>query len=158
MFFNIKFKTCLKIILVFLICFSILFISKIFSNKVIMTTENYTAILKEYHDEPYKYEGQKIKTSGYVFRTKDFKENQFVIARDMLINETDSQIVGFLCEYPNASEILTNEWISAEGIIHIGNYYGPMPILHLIKFKSIPKPNSPFVFLPDETRRRPLKV
>lgn len=150
MFFNIKLKTCLKIILVILICFLLLLFSKNFNNTVTMTTENYTNILKEYHEHPYKYEGQKIKTSGYVFRSKDFNENQFVIARDMLVNEKESQIVGFLCESPEAFKLLNNEWVSAEGHIYIGNYYGPMPIINLTKIKSIAKPDSPFVSLPSQ--------
>lgn len=150
MFLNIKLKTCIKVILVILICFFILLFSKIFNTTITMTPENYTNILKTFHDQPYKYERQKVKTSGYIFRAKDFKKNQFVIARDMLINQNDSQIVGFLCEYPEASEFLTNEWVSAEGNIYIGNYYGAMPILNLTKIKSITKPNCPFVYPPKD--------
>ncbi len=150
MFLNIKFKTCIKILLVILICFLLLLFSKFFDDTIVMTNENFTEILKEYHDQPYKYEGTKIKTSGYVFRVKDLTENQFVIARDMLINEKESQIVGFLCEYPKASEVLNNEWVSAEGTLYVGNYHGPMPILKLTKIKSIPKINSPFVSPPTD--------
>ena len=147
---NIKIKTCLKIIFVILICFFILLFSNLFDSTVNMTSENYTTILKEYHDTPYKYEGQKIKTSGYIFRNKDFTNNQFVIARDMLISEDETQIVGFLCESINASKFLNNEWVCAEGNIYVGNYYGPMPIIRLTKINSISKPNSPFVLPPKD--------
>ncbi len=146
MFFNIKMNTIIKIIGVLIICLTLLFISGFFKNMPIeMTNENYTKILKEYHDNPFKYEGKKIKTSGFVFRAKDFNDNQIVIARDMLIGNNESQIVGFLCEYNGAKDLHNEEWISAEGQIYIGNYYGTMPILKLSKIKKIAKPSNPFV-------------
>ena len=79
-----------------------------------MTSENYSEILKKIHDSPYEYENKKIKMVGYVFRGKDFNVNQIVIARDMLINETESRIIGFLCEAPEVQELKDNEWVSVE--------------------------------------------
>ena len=63
-------------------------------------TENYTNILKAVHDNPDSYIGMKINFTGYIYRVIDFKEEQFVIARDMFINESKTQavVVGFLCE------------------------------------------------------------
>ena len=104
-----------------------------------MTEENFISILKEYHDNPYKYAGKKIKTSGYVFKAADFQKNQFVIARDMWISKDDFHIVGFLCELDDAIQYQENEWVSAEGKIYIGNYYGPMPIIKIDKIKTIDK-------------------
>ena len=53
-------------------------------------TENYTNILKAVHDNPDSYIGMKINFTGYIYRVIDFKEEQFVIARDMFINESDA--------------------------------------------------------------------
>lgn len=77
-----------------------------------MTSENYSEILKKIHDSPYEYENKKIEMVGYVFRAKDFNINQIVVARDMLINESESRIIGFLCESPQVQELEDNEWIS----------------------------------------------
>ena len=68
--------------------------------------ENYTNILKAVHDDLDSYVGLKIKFVGYVYRIIDFKENQFVLARDMLINEeqTQSVVVGFFCEYKDTNK------------------------------------------------------
>lgn len=82
------------------------------SNTIKMTSENYSEILKKIHDSPYEYENKKIEMVGYVFRANDFNSNQFVVARDMLINESESRIIGFLCENPNAQELNNNEWIA----------------------------------------------
>lgn len=81
------------------------------SNTIKMTSENYSEILKKIHDSPYEYENKKIEMIGYVFRANDFNINQIVVARDMLINESESRIIGFLCESPQAQEIQNNEWI-----------------------------------------------
>ena len=79
-----------------------------------MTSENYSSILKKIHDSPYEYENKKIEMVGYVFRTNDFNVNQIVVARDMLINESESRIIGFLCESPQVQELENNEWISVK--------------------------------------------
>ncbi len=146
---NIKFKTILKIFFILSFLVSLLLALSMRSNTIIMTNENFTQILKECHDNPYKYEGKKVKTSGYIFRIKDFKDNQLVIARDMWINENDSHVVGFLCEVNDYSSFKDSEWVLAEGILYIGNYFGPMPILKIEKISTIEKPSSPFVLPPE---------
>ncbi len=51
-----------------------------------LTIHNYTDILKMVHNDLEKYIGQKIKFSGYVYRAPDFAENEFVLARNMIIS------------------------------------------------------------------------
>lgn len=84
------------------------------SNTIKMTSENYSEILKKIHDSPYEYENKKIEMIGYVFRANDFNMNQIVVARDMLINESESRIIGFLCESPQVQELKNNEWIAVK--------------------------------------------
>ena len=66
--------------------------------------ENYTNILQAVHDNPDSYLGMKVKFTGYIYRLFDFGEEQFVLARDMFINneKTQSVVVGFLCQYKEA--------------------------------------------------------
>lgn len=52
-----------------------------------LDAKNYTNILQAVHDDIDSYEGMKIKFTGYVYRVFDFSDEQFVIARDMFINE-----------------------------------------------------------------------
>lgn len=75
--------------------------------------ENYANILQAVHEEPDSYLGMKIKFTGYVYRLIDFDKEQFVLARDMFINEeqTQSVVIGFLSEYKNAQNIKDGEWI-----------------------------------------------
>lgn len=98
----------LLLVIALTICFSL---AK--AGTIKMTSENFSQILKDIHDSPYKYENKKIEMVGYVFRANDFNKNQFVVARDMLINESESRIIGFLCESSKAEELQNNEWIHA---------------------------------------------
>lgn len=146
---NIKFKTILKIFFILSFLFALLIALIAHSNTITMTNENFTSILKEYHDNPYKYEGKRIKTSGYIFRAADFSNNQFVIARDMWLDENTSHIVGFLCELGNICTYKDDTWVSAEGVIYVGNYHGPMPIIKIDKIEQTEKNDSPFVTPPE---------
>lgn len=147
--YNIKFKyTYFFIILALFLISTILCIFLINSDSIDMTSENFSKILKECHDAPYTYEGKKVNMVGYVFRANDFKENQFVVARDMLINESESRIIGFLCEAENAQAFKDNEWVCASGTIHIGNYHGTMPIIKIKKLEPSTVPEQIWVYPP----------
>ncbi len=111
--FNITIKHLRLPIVIFMFLIAIflcLFLNNI--NTINMTSENFSEVLKDCHDAPYKYENKKIKMVGYIFRVSDFESNQFVVARDMLINESESRIIGFLCEASNSYEFQDNEWVS----------------------------------------------
>ena len=112
--FNISIKHLrLPIVILMFLCAVLLCIFLNNYCTINMTSENFSKILKECHDSPYKYENKKIKMVGYVFRASDFESNQFVIARDMLINESESRIIGFLCESNESYKIKNNEWVCA---------------------------------------------
>ena len=50
-------------------------------------------------------------------------DNQFVLARDMLINsDSQSVVVGFLCSYDKAKDFPTYDWVKVTGEIIEGNY------------------------------------
>ena len=70
-----------------------------------ISSKNYTNVLKTVHDDIDTYVGMKIKFTGYVYRVSDLTDNQFVLARDMIISsDYQSVIVGFLCECDNAKD------------------------------------------------------
>ena len=56
-----------------------------------INADEYTNILQAVHDDLDSYIGLKIKFTGYVYRVLDFNENQFVLGRDMLINNENNQ-------------------------------------------------------------------
>lgn len=104
-----------------------------------INTENYTNILKAVHDDPDSYIGMKINFTGYIYRVIDFKENQFVIARDMFINEskTQSVVVGFLCECKDSEKFTDGTWVNITGSIEMGKYHNEqIPFIKVTDIKE----------------------
>ncbi len=103
-----------------------------------ISSDNYTNILKSVHENLDDYVGQKIHFSGYVYRVYDFSENQFVLARNMIISsDKQTVVVGFLCEYKNASEFKDNTWVDITGEIEKGDYHGSIPVIKITRNKSL---------------------
>lgn len=120
------------------------------NDTITLNNENYTSILKKVHDEPSNYIDKKVNMSGYVFRANDFKDNQFVVARDMIVSENDYRIVGFLCESNNIQKYENNVWIEVKGIIKLKDYHGPMPIVEVYEINKITTPNETIVYTPQK--------
>ena len=117
-----------------------------------LTSENYCNILKEVHEDLNTYIGQKISFTGYVYRVADIKENQFILARDMIINsKNQTVVVGFLCEYEKAKELVNDSWIKITGKISKGNYYGEIPIIKIDSLEETSIPNNPYVSPPSDS-------
>ena len=112
---------------------------------------DYTNILKSVHDDIDSYINKEIKFSGYVYRVLDFSENQFVLARNMVI---DSQyyVVGFLCEYTKIKDFDDGTWVEITGTITKGQYHKQdIPIIKINSLKEIPRPENDFVPPPSDT-------
>lgn len=90
-----------------------------------ITPENYANILQAVTNDIDSYVECKVHFTGYVYRLIDFDETQFVLARDMIINENTSQslVVGFLCSSKTASNFKDGTWVQVTGTITKGNYY-----------------------------------
>ena len=117
-----------------------------------LNSDNYTNILKSVHDNLDDYIGQKISFTGYVYRVYDFSENQFVLARNMIISsDNQTVVVGFLCDYKNASEFNDNTWVNITGIIAKGDYHGEIPIIDITSITKCEKPANEFVSPPNAT-------
>ena len=118
----------------------------------IITSENYTNILKEVHDNLENYIGQKVNITGYVYRLYDFEDTEFVIARNMLISsDNHSLVVGFLCNCKGKVDFKDGDWVNITGTISKGNYHGDIPIIEITQIKACDKPNDEFVYPPDDT-------
>lgn len=117
-----------------------------------ISPKNYTNVLKTVHENIDSYVGKKICFTGYVYRVLDLEGNQFVLARDMIINSNyQSVIVGFLCEYDNAKDFANDTWVQVTGEIIKGDYHGDIPILRITQIDVVPKPSSEeYVYPPDD--------
>ena len=115
--------------------------------------KNYTNVLKTVHENIDSYVGKKICFTGYVYRVLDLQDNQFVLARDMIVSSnSQSVVVGFLCECDNAKNFADNSWVKVTGTIVKVDYHGDMPIVKVTDIKSVDKPSSDeYVYPPDDS-------
>ena len=140
-----------------------IFIKNVFSEKIIVndsieapnianiSDNNYTNILKEVHDDLANYVGQKISFTGYIYRVSDILPDEFILARNMIINSNnETVVVGFLCKYNNAQEFADGTWVNITGKISKGDYHGEIPILEISNITKVDKPENEFVYPPDD--------
>ena len=160
------FKTFFIVVILLIICIMGIVLFRIFNgaNKAStcmpnsdiseISAKNYTNVLKTVHENIDNYVGMKIKFTGYVYRVSDLTDNQFVLARDMVINDEGTQtvIVGFLCNYHKIKEIETGTWVEITGVIEKGKYHNEeIPIIQVEELKETEKPEEPFVPIPDNS-------
>ena len=158
------FKIFFAVVIILIICILGVVLFRIFSgaNKASscmpqndvseFSAKNYTNVLKTVHENIDNYVGMKIRFTGYIYRVSDLNDNQFVLARDMIIS-SNSQflVVGFLCEYKNAKDFPDDTWVTVTGEIQKGDYHGDIPILMITDISESQKPSKEYVYPPDES-------
>jgi uncharacterized repeat protein (TIGR03943 family) len=114
-----------------------------------INSNNYADILKDSHENIDEYVGKKVKFVGFVYRLYDFNENQFVLAREMIISsDNHAVVVGFLCNCENAKNFEDDCWVEAEGVIEKGNYHGDLPVIKITNLNKTSVPDDEYVFPP----------
>lgn len=118
----------------------------------VISTNNYTNVLKTVHEDIDTYIGMKIKFTGFVYRLYDFTGEQFVLARQMIISsDMQAVIVGFLCHLNGANKYSDGAWIEVEGTITKGNYHGDIPVIEIDNIKQVETPSDEYVYPPSES-------
>lgn len=112
---------------------------------------DYTNVLKAVHEDLGSYTGKDIKLSGYVYRVVDFSDNQFVLARNMLV-DSQTYVVGFLSKYDKIKDFTDGTWVEIIGTISKGEYHKKeIPILEVKELKQVQKPQDDLVPPPNNT-------
>lgn len=116
-----------------------------------ISSNNYTNILKNVHDDLDNYLGKKINFTGYVYRSYDFNENEFVLARDMVVSsDFQTVVVGFLCESDKIKNFEDGTWVNLTGEITKGEYHGEIPLVKIKEIEEISDPDQSLVYPPDD--------
>lgn len=64
-------------------------------------------------EHPEKYAGKTIQFKGQVYRNRSFPKDAFVPSRQaMTCCEDDIAKIGFMCHFPEASELAANSWVT----------------------------------------------
>lgn len=118
----------------------------------VISSSNFTNVLKTVHSNLDEYVGTRIKFTGFVYRLYDFSPEQFVLAREMIVS-TDYQavVVGFLCHLNGAEKYKDGCWIEIEGTITKGDYHGEIPVIEIESIHETQIPNEEYVYPPDES-------
>lgn len=121
---------------------------KMQGDTVVVNDDNFVQWNEEIFTNMSKYEGVKIQIVGFVFKSKDFKENEFVPARLMMSCCTaDLQPIGFLCRYNKAPELKPDTWLKVSGTIKTVDYNGEKtPIIIADKVEDAVKPINEYVY------------
>ena len=117
-----------------------------------ISDKNYTNILKMVNEDLNTYIGQQISYTGYVYRVSDIKDDEFILARDMVISNSPKQtvVVGFLCSCKDSKSFENGTWVKITGTIEKGYYIEEVPILKITEIKRTSEPESPEVPVPDD--------
>jgi len=95
-----------------------------------------------------KYIGRDFQITGFVFRTDDYAENEFAIARLVMVCCTaDMQIAGIMCKGEGSIELEKDTWVQIKGILQEGEFEGQkIPFIILTEVKEIEKSENEYVY------------
>ena len=118
----------------------------------VISSANYTNTLQTVHNNLDNYVGMKISMVVYVYRIYDFQDDQFVIARQMIISsDMQAVVVGFLCHLDEAKKYEDGTWLQIEGTITKGDYHGCIPTIEIEKAVEVEAPTDEYVYPPSDT-------
>lgn len=115
---------------------------------IIVSNDDFVYWLQEINYNMEKYEGREIEITGFVFKSKEFSNNEFVPARLMMSCCTaDLQPVGLLCRYDGAAALVQDNWLKVTGIIREAEYNGQKtPAIIASKVEEAKKPDNEYVY------------
>ena len=87
-------------------------------NVISVNPKNFVSSLDEILDNPDKYVGREIEITGFVYKDKTLKENEFIVGRFIMVCcAGDLQIAGLGCEGTNLETYPNDTWIKIKGKI-----------------------------------------
>lgn len=115
----------------------------------VLNEDNFTSILRDVHNNIDANVGKTVKLSGFVFTLPDFKKNNFVCGRNMML-DSEEKVVGFLCSYEGKNyEIADSEWVEITGHFIKGYYTTDIPVIQIDTIKKITAPTNSYVETPN---------
>ena len=114
-----------------------------------ISSYEYTNFLKNCHENLDDYIDMKVKITGYIYRLPTFNNNQFVLARTMVLDSNNTAVVvGILSQCESAKNYEDGDWVTATGTITRGYYNGEMPVVNINDIFKCDKPEDEYVYPP----------
>jgi uncharacterized repeat protein (TIGR03943 family) len=91
--------------------------------------------------------GKTVTTKGFVYREKNFMQNQMIVARfGITCCVADASVFGFMAKGEVAA-LQKDKWVQVTGTIEKTQYDGStIPIIKIKQIKKISAPKQPYVF------------
>jgi putative membrane protein len=98
--------------------------------------------------QPQSFVDKNIDFVGFVYKDKEFRKNQLVVARFAITCCTaDAQVLGLMCLYNNADAFAKDDWVRVKGIIKTEHdLTGTYPTVEVTSIKKVPPLKMPYVF------------
>lgn len=92
--------------------------------------------------------GKKIELTGFVYREKDMKQDQFVVGRFAVsCCSADASPYGVMVDFPTANHLDKDTWVKVTGTIDKGSYQNnDIFTIHATSIEKIPNPGTPYVY------------
>lgn len=118
------------------------------NNIIEVNQRNFVFSLDELIDNTDKYDGKEIEITGFVYRNKDLKENEFIIGRFMMVCcAADMQIAGIRCDNNNLESFNNDTWVKVKGKIKKDTYDGAVdPLIVVEHIEKDPNPDTSYVY------------
>ncbi|GAA0077671.1 TIGR03943 family protein [Clostridium sp. CTA-5] len=117
-------------------------------NVININSKNFVFSLDEILANPEKYVGQDIEITGFVYKDKNIKENEFIIGRFMMVCcAADMQIAGIKCDINNLESYDNDTWLKVKGKIKTDIYEGAIePVIVVEKIEKDLSPDTSYVY------------
>lgn len=117
-------------------------------DKISINNDNFIDWLDRIYMNTERYEGKTVEIIGFVLKDWNYKKNEFIIARFMMVCcAADTQAVGFLCDYDKAPELEEGSWIKIKGMIQNKVFNDEEKlILRIESLETVNKPANEFIY------------
>lgn len=113
-----------------------------------MESQSFIPWIEALYENPEKHAGRKVEVTGFVFKDRSFRQNEFVPARlTMACCAADMQPIGLLCRYPDAAKLKKDAWVKVTGTVRAVRANDQLiPVIEASVVEPAQKPENEFVF------------
>jgi putative membrane protein len=122
--------------------------TKLLMTKNITISDNlYVPMMNAIQDNLSKMIGKTVTTKGFVYREKNFFQDQIIVARfGITCCVADASVYGFMAK-GNVAALPKDKWVQVTGTIAQTQYEGStIPIIKIKQISKISAPQQPYVF------------
>ena len=117
-------------------------------DKIVITQENYMAVMEVIYDYPEEFVGKTIELTGFVYNDPDNANQQFLFRFGIIHCIADSGVYGLLTT-GSQQTFADNTWVKASGkltLTYHNSLKQSLPSLELTSIQEIQEPKNPYVY------------